>query len=98
MESRAWIFVVGHGNMESHERSVLQKSICKFREVFSELPDKARNYLWDLGVREHRPFVYKSCLVPYSKREAVQEELNMMTEIIDIIEKLVSSYANSVVM
>ena len=44
----------------------------RFKEVFAELPGRARNYDCELKVREHTPFVQRSYPVPYSKRRAVQ--------------------------
>ena len=51
-----------------------------YRDVFAELPGKARNYVCELKVREHSPYMQRSYPVPFSKRRAVQEELDRMME------------------
>ena len=64
--------------------------------MFAELPGRARNYECELKVREHTPYVQRSYSVPFSKRRAVQIELDKMLEG-DIIERSVSPYSNPLV-
>ena len=68
----------------------------RFKEVFAELPGKARNYVCEMKVRDHTPYMQRSYPVPFSKRRAVQEELDRMMEG-DIIERLISPYSNPLV-
>ena len=58
------------------QRESLWQVIEKFRRVFAEIPGRARGYECELKVREHTPFMQRSYPVPYSKRRAVQEELD----------------------
>lgn len=95
-ESRAQLFFNSGGDMESQNKCELWGVIEGFKEVFSDLPGEARNYVCELRVREHAPFVQRSYPVPYSKRVAVQEELDRMLEG-GIIEKSVSPYSNPLV-
>ena len=78
----------------SPQRKALWRVVESFKEVFAELPGRARNYECELKVREHAPYVQRSYPVPYSKRRAVQVELDRMLEG-DIIERSVSPYFKS---
>ena len=67
-----------------------------FRDVFAELPGKARDYVCELKIRDHSPYMQRSYPVPFSKRRAVQEELDRMMDG-DIIERSISPYSNPLV-
>ena len=64
--------------------------------MFADIPRRARNYECELKVREHAPYIQRRYQVPYSKRRAVQAELDKMLEG-DIIERSVSPYSNPLV-
>ena len=80
----------------SSQRASLWRVVENFREVFADVPGRARNYECELKVREHAPYVQRSYPVPYAKRRAVQLELEKMLEG-DIIERSVSPYSNPLV-
>ena len=54
------------------------------------------SYVCELKIREHSPYMQRSYPVPFSKRRAVQEELDRMLEG-DIIERSISPYSNPLV-
>ena len=56
------------------------RGVENFREVFADVPGRARNYECELKVREHAPYAQRSYPVPYAKRRAVQIELDKMLE------------------
>ena len=82
--------------VRSPQHRALWRVVASFREVFAELPGRARNYECELKVREHAPYVQRSYLVPFSKRRAVQIELDKMLEG-GIIERSVSPYSDPLV-
>ena len=79
----------------SSQRESLWRGGENFREVFADIPGRARDYECELRVREHAPYVQRSYPVPYAKRRAVQLELEKILEG-DIIERSVSPYSNPV--
>ena len=88
-ENRAGKFVNEGGVVGRPQREELWAVVDRFKEVFAELPGRARNYECELKVREHTPFVQRSYPVPFSKRRAVQIELDRMMEggIIDVYKR-----------
>ena len=95
-EDRAVKFCSEGRDVGSSQRKALWQVIECFREVFADVPGRARDYECELKVREHAPYVQRSYPVPYSKRRAVQAELDKMLEG-DIIERSVSPYSNPLV-
>ena len=95
-ENRAKIFFNEGGVVGGPQRQELWEVIERFRGVFAELPGKARDYVCELKIREHSPYMQRSYPVPFSKRRAVQEELDRMMEG-DIIERSISPYSNPLV-
>ena len=93
---RALKFCSEGGVIGSSQRESLWRVVENFREVFADIPGRARNYECELKVREHAPYVQRSYPVPYAKRRAVQSELEKMLEG-DIIERSVSPYSNPLV-
>ena len=95
---RALKFCNEGGVIGSSQRESLWRVVENFREVFADIPGRARNYECELKVREHAPYVQRSYPVPYAKRRAVQIELEKMLEG-DIIERSVSpvSYTHLVI-
>ena len=88
-EDRAVKFCSEGGVVGSSQREALWRVVECFRGVFADIPGRARNYECELKVREYAPYVQRSYPVPYSKRKAVQVELDKMLEG-DIIERSVS--------
>ena len=84
------------GVVGSPQRQELWAVVERFRNVFAELPGKARDYVCELKVREHSPYMQRSYPVPFSNRRAVQEELDRMMEG-DIVERSISPYSNPLV-
>lgn len=80
---------------ESQEKSVLWGMLQEYKKFFL-ICGKARNYVCDLVVKEHKAFTHRSYPVPYSKRGAVQKEIERMIEA-DIIEESISAYSNLLV-
>ena len=62
----------------SSQRKALWWVVEGFRGVFAGEPGRAKGYECELKVREHAPYVQRSYPVPYSKRGAVQLELDRM--------------------
>ena len=71
------------------QREELWAVVERFRAVFDESPGKAKDYICELKVRDHAPYMQRSYPVPFSKRRAVQEELDRMMQG-DIIERSIS--------
>ena len=84
------------GAVGSSQREALWQVVEGFRGVFGGEPGRAKGYECELKVREHAPYVQRSYPVPYSKRGAVQLELDRMLEG-GIIERSVSTYSNPLV-
>ena len=78
------------------QREELWAVVEQYREVFDESPGKAKDYICELKVRDHAPYMQRSYPVPFSKRRAVQEELDRMMQG-GIIERSVSPYSNPLV-
>ncbi len=95
-ENRADKFFNEGGVVGSPQCEEFWAVVERFREVFAELPGKARNYVCELKVREHSPYMQRSYPVLFSKRRVVQEELDRMMEG-DIIERSISPYSNLLV-
>ena len=64
-ENRVDKFFNEGGDVGSAQRQELWAVVERFREVFAELPGKARNYVCELKVREHSPYVQRSYPVPF---------------------------------
>ena len=84
-EERIWAdravkFCGEGGAMRSSQREALWRVVEGFRGVFAGEPGRAKGYKCELKVREHAPYVQRSYPVPYSKRGAVQLELDRMLE------------------
>lgn len=57
--------------MGSPERSILLELLQVFKDIFLELPEKARNYMCKIVVKVQKPFMDRSYLVLYSKNGAM---------------------------
>lgn len=78
------------------EGEKLIKEIESFRDVFSDQPGRARNFIGKINVEPNTPIIKKSYPIPFSKRLAVQEEINrMLTN--NVIERSNSPYSNPLV-
>lgn len=57
------------------------------------MPGKAKDYTCELVLKGHRPFMYRSYMVPYTKCAAVQREIEKIIAG-HIIEESVSAHSN----
>lgn len=81
-----------NGEQELQLRNILLKN----KDVFSDRPGCIKNYMAKLNIKNEVPFLGRSYPVPFSKRKAMQEELNKMIEL-GIIEESKSPYNNPLV-
>ena len=79
-ENRADKFFNEGGVVGSPQRQELWAVIERFRDVFAELPGKARDYVCELKIREHSPYMQRSYPVPFTI-----DEVNLYYSIIDNI-------------
>lgn len=82
--------------LESESERVIEV-LTEYKDVFSNKPRMARDFLGHISVEIKKPIVHnKSYPIPYSKRELVQKEIDNMLED-DIIESSNSPYSNTLV-
>lgn len=78
------------------DQSLIKSIIDKHHNVFSDIPGVNNAYECKLNVNEVKPFVKRSYPIPYSKREAVNKEIERMLSW-GILEKSDSPFSNPIV-
>jgi hypothetical protein len=81
---------------DEKEASKLIRIYEKQREVFSDTPGCAKNFVHKLQIREGASFDRKSYPVPYTMKRAVEEEIRRMIDA-DIIEESSSEFTSPIV-
>lgn len=86
--------IIDHLSLE--ERDQLLRILCKYREVFSNEPGLAKNFVQRIRLSDETPFRQKSYPIPHAYEAQVEEQIrNMLAN--GIIEKSSSPYVNPLV-
>lgn len=78
------------------QQGVMETLFQRFKHVFQDRPGLHRFFSYRFNVRAHEPYKIKPYPVPFSRRPAVQREINRMLEW-GVIERSDSAYNNPLV-
>uniref|UniRef100_A0A1Y1LVD3 RNA-directed DNA polymerase n=1 Tax=Photinus pyralis TaxID=7054 RepID=A0A1Y1LVD3_PHOPY len=78
------------------ENEAIEELISQYEDIFSTKPGLVKNFVCQLKIKEATPFFKKSYPIPFSKRDAVDQEIQRMLDN-NIIERSSSPFVNPIV-